>query len=149
MIAVDTNILVYAHRTAAPKHEQARQWLKSLAEGDVPWGLPAFVLGEFVRVTTHRSIFSPPSTIEQSVTALENLLVSPSVRLLNPGPDYHRHLLHLIRSAAATGNLAFDAQIAAVCREHGVDRLLTEDRDFTRFPGIRLIDLEQDPEAST
>jgi len=146
VIAVDTNILVYAHRTGAPKHERARQWLVSLAEGDVPWGLPVFALGEFVRVTTHRAIFSPPSTIEQAAAALENLLESPSIRLLNPGPDYPRHLLHLIRSAAATGNLAFDAQMAALCREHGVDRLLTEDRDFARFPELRLISLEQDPD---
>ena len=145
MIAVDTNILVYAHRTEAPKHNRARQWLIHLAENDIPWGLPVFSLGEFVRVVTHRSIFSPPSTLQQATTALENLLQSPTVRLLNPGPDYIHHLFDMLHSAEVSGNLVFDAQIAALCREHGVDSLLTEDRDFSRFHGLRMITLESDP----
>lgn len=146
MIAVDTNILVYAHRTEAPKHDLARKWLLHLAEGDIPWALPVFSLGEFVRVVTHRSIFTPPSTLEQAIAALENLLESPSIRLLNPGPDYFRHLFNLLRSAEASGNLTFDAQIAALCREHGVDTLLTEDRDFKRFHGLRMVTLEREPD---
>ena len=32
----------------------------------------------------------------------------------------------------------YDAQIVAVCREHGVNEILSEDRDFTRFNGIHL-----------
>jgi predicted nucleic acid-binding protein len=38
--------------------------------------------------------------------------------------------------AGSRGNLVFDAQIVAVCREHGAGTLLTEDRDFRRFSGI-------------
>jgi predicted nucleic acid-binding protein len=39
------------------------------------------------------------------------------------------------------GNLVFDAQIAAVCLEHGATTLLTEDRDFSRFRGITTVSL--------
>ena len=142
MIAVDTNILVYAHRTEAPKHDLARQWLIYLSEGETPWGLPVFCLGEFLRVVTHRRVFDPPSTLLQATTAIENLLASPSIRLLNPGPRYSARLLEIVRSAEITGNIVFDAQIAAVCQEQGVDTLLTEDRDFGRFgrPKVKLLE---------
>ena len=56
-IFIDTNILVYAHRIETPKHKLAHNWLFYLAEGDVPWGLPVFAMGEFVRVVTHCRIF--------------------------------------------------------------------------------------------
>jgi len=50
-----------------------------------------------------------------------------------------------VQAADARGNLAFDAQIAAVCRENGATRMLTLDRDFTRFPGIQVVSLSGDP----
>jgi toxin-antitoxin system PIN domain toxin len=145
VIAVDTNILVYAHRTEAPEHERALSWLTRLAEGDTPWGLPVFCLGEFVRVVTHRAIFDPPSSIKQAVGALEGLLETPGLRLLTPSSRYFQHFAVMLQSAGASGNLAFDAQIAAVCRENGVGTLLTDDRDFARFPYIKVMTLQADP----
>jgi predicted nucleic acid-binding protein len=41
------------------------------------------------------------------------------------------------------GNLAFDAQLVAVCREHGVVEILTEDRDFARFGTPRPVRLQE------
>lgn len=136
MIAVDTNVLVFAHRTEAPLHQEAVGWLVHLAEGGVPWGLPVFCLGEFVRVVTHRNLFAPPSTLDQATAALTSLLASPSIRVLNPGAGFFAHFQRMLQAGSASGNLAFDAQIAAVCREHGVDTLLTDDRDFARFPQL-------------
>lgn len=145
MIAVDTNVLVHAHRTESPRHARARTWVFHLAEGRVPWGLPIFCLGEFVRVVTHRRLFCPPSTLEQALGALEGLLQSPSSRLLVPSNRYPALFCEALHDAGATGNLVFDAQIAAVCRENGIDTLLTEDRDFARFRGLRLLGLADDP----
>lgn len=145
MIAVDTNILVYAHRTEAPKHAPALAWITHLANGKVPWGLPVFCLGEFIRVVTHRRIFDPPSTLEQATGAISALLESPSARILNPGPLFFIHLKEVLSEGEATGNLVMDAQIVSVCREHGVDTLLTEDQDFKRFSRIRLFNLSRNP----
>ena len=145
MIAVDTNVLVYAHRKDSSRHSPAISWLRRLAEGEVPWGLPVFCLGEFVRVVTHRNIFPSPSSLEQALDALQSLLGSPSLRILFPGGSY----AHLFRSAVlegrTTGNLVFDAQIAALCREYGIRRLLTEDRDFSRFAALTIVGLDEDP----
>ena len=92
-----------------------------------------FALGEFVRVVTHPRIFSPASTLEQALGFLEHLLGSPSVNLLRPGPSYWPIFQRVALDGRATGNVALDAQIAAVCIEHGVDTIVTEDRDFDRF----------------
>ncbi len=44
MIAVDTNILVYAHRRESRAHETALAVLRSLAEGNDVWGDSVAVL---------------------------------------------------------------------------------------------------------
>lgn len=137
MIAVDTNILVYAHREELPQHAAARARLTALAEGDAPWAIPVFCLGEFIRVVTHPRLFDPPHTIAEACGALDRVLASPTVRVLSPGERFWAILAEAVREAAATGNLVFDAQLAALCRETGVSALLTEDRDFARFPGLR------------
>jgi hypothetical protein len=114
----------------------------------VPWALPVFTLGEFIRVVTHPRIFDPPTPLEDALAALDALAASPGVRILSPDRRFPRLLAEAVRVGRATGNLAFDAQIAAVCREHGVAQILTRDRDFSRFPWIQIIDLDDDPEGS-
>ena len=59
------------------------------------------------------------------------------MRVLSPGPAFAARFAEAAREADAVGNLVFDAQIVALCREAGVSVLLTEDRDFDRFPGFR------------
>ena len=142
MIAVDTNILVYAHRQELPKHRAALAALTRLAEGRARWGIPVFCLGEFLRVITHPRLFAPPHTTAEATRAVERLIESPSLEVLNPGGDYLQLLLNSIRGAQVRGNLVFDAQVVALCREAGVNELLTEDRDFSRFSGLAVRHLE-------
>ena len=138
MIAVDSNVLIAAHRGEHPLHERALARLVEVGEGEAPWALPVFCLAEFLRVVTHPRVFTPPSSLDVALTFLDRLLESPAVRLLSPGTRFWSHLRSVTVAADAIGNLAFDAQIAAVCREHGADRLITADRDFARFPDLRL-----------
>ena len=142
MIAVDTNVLVYAHRGEFSQHERARGLLAELADGDALWAIPVFCLGEFLRVVTHPSILKPPTRTAEAVRAIEALLHSPSLRLLVPGERYPRLLLDLVTTSRVSGNLVFDAQIAASCLEHGVRTLVSNDRDFSRFPEIQLQPLD-------
>lgn len=113
--------------------------MRHLVESPTPWALPVFCLGEFVRVVTHPRVFDPPSTMEEALAALDAFLASPSVRLLLPGEQFAAMLLRCLREGDARGNIAFDAQIATLCREQGIDRILTEDRDFARFPQLRTV----------
>jgi uncharacterized protein len=141
VIAVDTNVLIYSHRRESAHHEIALRKLTSIAESDAPWGLPVFCLAEFVRVVTHLRVFDPPSPLADALEFLNQLMLSPSLRLLNPTAAYVSAFSEACISAGVRGNLAFDAQIAAVCREHGIDQLLTADRDFARFGGLRIAEL--------
>lgn len=137
MIAVDTNILVYAHREETPHHDRAKVRLTELAESPAAWGIPIFCIAEFLRLITHRRLFDPPYTIDEATEAIGRVLASPSLVLLHPGDRYVPLLLAAMKEGAMSGNLVFDAQIVALCREHGVSALLTEDRDFDRFSGFR------------
>ena len=142
MIAVDTNILIYAHRGETGLHEAAASRLTALAEGVATWALPVFCITEFMRVVTHPRVFKPPSTVEEAGLFIERVAAAPSCDLLRPGPDFLEHLLAAARQSNANGNLMFDAQIAALCREHGIDAILTNDRDFARFEPLRMVPLE-------
>lgn len=141
MIAVDTNVLVLAHRSDSDGHAAAARWLTRAAESEEPWSIPVFCLVEFLRVVTHPRVFDPPSTIEQALGFVESLAQSPSLRVLHPGERFLALLAGLMRAAGTRGNLVFDAQIAALCREHGVRRIVTEDRDFDRFEDVERVGL--------
>jgi len=136
MIAVDESVLIAAHRAEHPHHERAYTRLCEIATGTAPWCLPVFCVAEFVRVVTHPRVFSPPSDLSVAADFLARLLSSPTVRLLAPGASYWGHLRRALMQADARGNLAYEAQIAAVCAEHGATRLVTADRDFARFASL-------------
>ena len=118
------------------KHRAAVQLVRTLAEGVNLWGIPIYCLGEVLRVVTHHRVFTPPSPLEDALLALQGLLESPSLRLLLPGERYWTLFDQTLRRAEATGNLVYDAQIVALCIEHGVTSLISEDRDLLRFQDI-------------
>jgi toxin-antitoxin system PIN domain toxin len=141
VIALDTNILVYAHRAEMAQHAAARAALAALAEGDEPFGVPVTVATEFLRVVTHPRVFRPPTDMPTARAALDAVLDSPSARLLAPGPRHRALLAEAIEEGDATGNLVLDAAIVATCREHAVRTILTNDLDFRRFPSIEVAGL--------
>lgn len=141
MIAVDTNILVYAHQPAMPRHEQALHRLQELAEGSAPFALAWPCVYEFLRVVTHRRVFDRPSTTEQAWAFLRRVLDSPAAVLLSETDRHAEVLERVLEDAQVSGNLMHDVHIAALLLEHGVRDFLTTDADFHRFRGLRVIDL--------
>ncbi len=92
MIAVDTNILVYAHRTDLPFHSLATRWLTQLAAGSGAWAIPWPCLHEFLGIVTNRRIFQQPATVEVAAQYIDALLQSPSLVLLSE-TDAHWQIL--------------------------------------------------------
>lgn len=135
MIALDTSVLIYANRPDAPLHDAANRRLQELAAGREPWALPVVCAWGFVRITT-QTAFDPPTPLEQAFDFLDQLLQAPNLRLLNPGARHTVLLRRIALDQRAHGRLFTDAVIVALCREHGFDTILTDDRDFLRFPGI-------------
>lgn len=137
MIAIDTNVLIHANRAELPLHDVARVRLTELAEGATPWALPVVVMWGFVRIVT-QPIFDPPTPVGQAIDFVDRLLASPTVRVLGPGSRHRQLLSETIRQSQIRGGMVTDAVIVALCREHGVDTVLSNDRDFHRFPWVTL-----------
>lgn len=139
MRAVDTNVLVHAEIVSSPEHERARAVLTELAQGSAPWALPWPCVYELLRVLTHPRIFHPPMPMAAALADVEALLGSPALILLSETPRHAEVMRSLIAASGVSGNLIHDAHIAALCIEHGVSEIVTGDRDFLRFAGLRVI----------
>ncbi|MBW2030142.1 MAG: PIN domain-containing protein [Deltaproteobacteria bacterium] len=136
MIGVETNILVYAHREDSPWHERAYAYIKQLAEGSAPWAIPWPCVHEFLAIVTHPRIYKPPTPLSRAFEQVEAWLESPSLVMLSEGDGYWGELRFLMQTGKVSGPQVHDARIAALCRFHGVRKLWTADRDFTRFSGL-------------
>ena len=138
MIAVDTNLLVYAHRRDSEWHEKASAAVRGLAEGSAPWGVAWPCLHEFLAIVTHSRIYKPPTPLSRALTQVDIWMESPSLRLLGALKGHWKELKALLASGRITGGAVHDARIAAICREHGVQELWSADRDFSRFTGVKV-----------
>ncbi len=141
MIAVDTNLLVYAHRRESRHHEAASSLLRGLAEGSDAWAIPWPCCYEFLSVVTNPRVWRESATTpEQSWRQLSAWIASPSVRLLGETEEFPGILERFVRRPRVLGGVVHDARIAALCVAHGTEALLTRDRDFSLFPELRTRD---------
>ncbi len=131
MIAVDTNLLVYAHREDTDWHSEAMTVLSKLAEGARRWAIPWPCVHEFLSVTTHPRVFVPRTPLPQALDAIQAWLDSPSCRAVGEGPDYFPVLRELALQTRTLGPRIHDARIAAICVQNGVVELWSADRDLS------------------
>lgn len=138
MIAVDTNLLVYAHREDSPWHEPALKVMMGLADGAALWGIPWPCVHEFLAIVTHPRIYRPPTPMPVAIATLQAWMKSSTLRFLGESPDHLDRLEHLVRNSKAVGPMVHDARIAAICLSHGVRQFWSADRDFSRFPSLKI-----------
>jgi hypothetical protein len=137
VIAVDTNLLLYAHREESPFHEAANTALTRASRAR--WALPWPCVHEFLAIATHPRIFDPPTPLDDALMAVEGWLAAPTTTLLSESPGYAALLDHTLRSAKVAGPRIHDARIFALCLHHGVRELWSADRDFSRFTGLDVV----------
>lgn len=131
----DVNVLLYAVNTASPQHAVAKQALQeAFTEGDV--GLPWAVLLGFLRLTTRSGILAQPLTVDDALQIMHSWLDHPAATTLAPGDRHAAILSRLLIGAGQGGSLVSDAHLAALAIEHNAE-LLSFDRDFARFAGLR------------
>lgn len=136
MIAVDTNILVYAHRADSEWHEAARAAVTGLAEGRAAWAMAWPCIHEFLAIVTHPRIYRPPSPLGRAIDQLDAWFESPTLVRLGEDEGYWDVLRRNLNDGRISGPQVHDARIAALCLSHGVHELWTHDRDFSRFPSL-------------
>jgi toxin-antitoxin system PIN domain toxin len=137
VIAVDTNILIYAHRRDSEFHEPAAEALGGLANEGRSWAIPWPCIAEFYAVSTHSRIYDPPSTVSQATNQIDIWMESPTVVTVAETAGSWTLLRNLLLDSKVTGSAAYDARIASLCIAHGIRELWTADRDYGRFPGLR------------
>ena len=136
MIAVDTNLLVYAHRKDSPWHQAAEPLVRALAEGTAPWAIPWPCLHEFFAIVTHTRIYAPPTPQPAALAQIDAWLASPTHVLLAEGPGYWETLTATLKASKVAGAQVHDARVAALCLHHRVSELWSADRDFSRFSAL-------------
>jgi len=142
VIAVDTNILVYAANATSPFHRPCLIWLERQRVSSEPWYATWPILYEFLRVVTHPRTLQSPWTVRGAWSFLANaLLVAPTFSVLHAT---ERHPLvaneTLAENPDLRGNILHEAHTAVLMREHGVRRICTRDTDFHRFKFLEVID---------
>jgi hypothetical protein len=132
----DVNVLIYAFRDVAPDHTRYRAWLNDALDADEPLGIAGIVMSGFVRVATHPRVFDPPAELDQALSFADAVRTAPTAVPVEPGQRHWSLFERMCREGAARGNLVADAYVAALALESGSE-LITTDRDFARFPGLR------------
>jgi hypothetical protein len=138
VIAVDTNVLVYAHREDVQWHARAVRLIADLAGGAASWAIPWPCVHEFLATVTHARIFRTPTPASAALDQVAAWCESPSLVLLAENDSYLAWLTDLIRVAQATGPKVHDARVAALCLTHGVRVPWSADRDFSLFPTLQV-----------
>jgi toxin-antitoxin system PIN domain toxin len=138
VIAVDTNILVYAHRRDSEWHETAYEAIRQLAEGPAPWAVAWPCFHEFLAIVTHPRIYNPPTPLEKALAQVEIWSESPTIRILSELKGHWKELKEILSKGRIVGAAVHDARVAAICQEHGVQEIWTADRDFTRVKGVTI-----------
>ena len=139
MIAVDTNLLVYAHRKDSVFHQRARDCIARLARGAATWAIPWPCVHEFCAIATHPRIYSPPTPLAVALDQIDAWLESPVFAVLAEADTHWSVLRDLLATGRIVGPQVHDARIAALCLQHGVRELWTVDRDFGRYPRLTVV----------
>jgi hypothetical protein len=140
VIAVDTNVLIYAHRRAVPEHRRAKRAIERAAVDPRGWGISLATVSEFWSIVTHPTASGRPSTPDEAVRFIAALEEDAGMQVWSPGAGFGRRLAQTAADLDVSGARIFDLQIALTAFENGAHELWTHDAGFTRMPGLRLRD---------
>ncbi len=136
MIALDTNLLIYAHRAGTAEHRSARRAIEKAIGSRGGCGIALPSIAEFFSIVTHPAAGQPskPAAARGFLAALEDA----GVVLLGPGPSFAIRLLQIAADLSVIGPRIFDLQIALCALDGGAGRVWTNDRRFVKLPGLAI-----------
>lgn len=137
MIVPDVNLLVYAHDEASPLHAKARAWWEDLLSEPAPVGLAWASVFGFVRLVTHPAVMQRPLAVAAALDRVDGWFARENVTVVEPGSRHLAVVRGLFEATGVAGRLTTDTHLAAIAIEHRAE-LHSNDRDFERFPGLRL-----------
>lgn len=139
VIAVDTNLLVYAHRRSTAEHAGAQAAIERAAGASTGWGMSLPCIAEFWGVVTHPA-HGRPSTPREAARFLEALVRDAEAKIWLPAPGFAERLVVAAAARKVTGPRIFDLQIALAAFEAGAREIWTHDRAFVSVTGLPVYD---------
>lgn len=136
MDCLDVNVLVNAWRPDSARHATFARYLQSLVDGLEAFAIPSLSFSGLLRIATHPRIFDPPDPVNDVLKFIDQLRSLPHCIVAQPGDRHWEIFVELCRKGNAGGNLISDAYLAAIVIELGAE-LVTDDRGFGRWPGLR------------
>jgi uncharacterized protein len=136
MKLLDVNIILAAHRDDHPDFSIASKWLAGTLSRGEQFGVPWMVWWSFLRLATNRRIFPVPTPIDAALAFITALRSQPQHLNIEAGASHLDVLTRVCIDGQASGDLVPDAALAALAMEHGAE-VVSFDRDFARFPGLR------------
>ena len=140
MIAVDTNLLVYAHRAGCPEHDAARRAIEEAAGDSEGWGIPSACLFEFWSVVTHPSSVGGGSSPGSARRFIEALIETAGAVIIPPSAASAARCLQIAEQLDIRGPRIFDVQIGLAAMEAGASEIWTHDAGFIGLPGLKVRD---------
>ena len=138
--ALDVNPLVYSADSFSPFYERARAAIANIYAGvDLVYLFWPVALG-FLRISTNPRASQGPLSQAVAIEAISRLIALPNVRTGSENQDFWAELQAVTRGLVVRGKLFPDAHIVTLMRIHGVSTILTHDRDFRKFDGVRIVD---------
>jgi hypothetical protein len=138
VILVDASVLLYAHSATSPHHEKASHWIESALARHEDIGLAWVTITAFLRLATNPAAYEQPLSMKEAVAIIDGYLSRSNVYAVSPGAEHWALFTRTCDQAQITSRLITDAHLATLALELGA-ALCSSDRDFTRFPGLRII----------
>lgn len=139
-VALDANVLLYASDASSEFHEVALKTLHESAEGAGLLYLFWPVLMAYLRISTHPSIFANPLSSEDAIANISQLVKRANVRTPGESENFLQTFHESTAGMIVRGNLVPDAHVVALMRQYGVKTIISHDRDFRKFDGIKVVD---------
>jgi predicted nucleic acid-binding protein len=140
MITVDTNLLVYAHRSAAPEHKAAIKSLEKAFSYPGGWGIAFPSIAEFWCGVTHPKCTGRPSRPEEAEAFISTIITDGNGQIFLPSHGFTDRLMHAAEALNIIGARFFDLQIGLIAIENGAHTLWTHDANFLKIPGLKITD---------
>ena len=139
MLILDVNVLVVAHRPDGhPAGDHVRGWLTDRLTAVERVGVDTHVLAAVVRIATNARVYEDPSSATAALAFCDTVLAAPSTISVAPSSRHWSLFAAYVQELRLTGNDVPDAYLAALAVDHEAT-LVSLDRGFRRFPGLRLV----------
>ena len=140
MIAIDTNLLVFADRAATLEHRPAQAAIEAACSSRSGCGIAAPAVAEFYSIVTHPAASGRPSSPEEAAAFLRVLQEEGGLAVWSQGPQFADRLQQTAADLDVRGVRVFDLQIALCALDGGATELWTHDKGFVKVPGLRIRD---------